>query len=83
MNGWEIRHRTPTMGEHEIYQARERLLKAALRVLAQEREDPHEYADWHAEYADDQLINAAQELAHAHRTALRDAATPVAEGQAT
>ena len=60
------------MGEHEVYEARERLLKAALRVLAQERQDPHEYADWDAEYADNQLINAAQELAHASRTALRD-----------
>lgn len=43
--------------------ARETLIRAALRVLAAERSEPHAHSAAEAEYADDQLTEAARELA--------------------
>ena len=46
-------------------EARERLLRAALRCLTAEREDEHAHKGDEIEYADEQLALAARDLAGA------------------
>jgi hypothetical protein len=45
--------------------ARESVLRAALRVLSAEREEPHAHSDAESEYADEHLALAARELVRA------------------
>lgn len=41
---------------------REDVIRAVLSILAAERSEPHAHSDAEAEYADDQLLDAARRL---------------------
>lgn len=53
----------------EIISAREKLLRAALRLLAAERAEPHASFDAELEYAQDMVADAACDLVEAAASA--------------
>jgi Arc/MetJ-type ribon-helix-helix transcriptional regulator len=52
-----------------VHEARDRVIRAALRALQAQQATPHRYSDDEIEYADEQLALAARDLTEATEAA--------------